>query len=337
MSQSSLHPTTSDPQPARYDVVVVGGGAAGLSAAVALGRARRSVLVIDSGQQRNLPAAGVHNFLTRDGMNPADLVRVGRQEVARYGGTLLASTVQSIHSSGDLFTLMADDGTRVSTERLLLATGLVDELPDVPGLRERWGTDVLHCPYCHGWEVRDQPIGVLASGPRAVHQALLFRQWSADITLFLHDQPHPTEQEVEQLSARGIAVVPGRVAGLEVSDDALTAVLLADGSRHATQALVVGPVFSGRTDLADALGAATGEHPMGMGTQVLTDAMGLTSVPGLWAAGNASDVGAQVITAAAQGLMVGAAINADLMAAELRAAVESYRGRETTTGAAARE
>ena len=315
------------PEEVSYDVVVVGGGAAGLSAAVALGRARRAVLVIDAGQQRNLPAAGVHNVLTRDGLSPAELVRLGREEVLRYGGTVLAGSVESVTRSGEGFDVLADDGTRVRARRLLLATGLVDELPDVPGLRDRWGTDVLHCPYCHGWEVRDQVIGVLASGPMAVHQALLFRQWSQHITLFLDGRAAPTEEEAEQLAARGVAVVPGAVAGLEVHDDALAAVLLADGARHAAGALVVGPRFSARTELATMLGVATAEHPMGLGTSVTTDETGLTSVPGVWAAGNVSDLTAQVAVAAARGLMVGAAINADLMAAELRAAVDSYRSR----------
>ncbi|WP_083942119.1 NAD(P)/FAD-dependent oxidoreductase [Sanguibacter suarezii] len=330
-------PDPSSPQPGdlTYDVVVVGGGAAGLSAAVALGRARRTVLVVDAGQQRNLPAAGVRNVLTRDGLSPAELVRLGREEVLRYGGTVLGASVESVAPSvtasgtatGEGFDLVADDGTRVRARRLLLATGLADELPDVPGLRERWGTDVLHCPYCHGWEVRDQVIGVLASGPMAVHQALLFRQWSQHITLFLDGRAAPTAEEAEQLAARGVAVVPGAVAGLEVHDDALAAVLLADGARHAVQALVVGPRFSARTELARMLGVATAEHPLGLGTSVTTDETGLTSVPGVWAAGNVSDLTAQVAVAAARGLMVGAAINADLMAAELRAAVDSYRSR----------
>ncbi|SDC62900.1 Thioredoxin reductase [Sanguibacter gelidistatuariae] len=329
MNRPSHQSQTSAPQPpgATYDVVVVGGGAAGLSAAVALGRARRSVLVIDAGQQRNLPAAGVHNFLTRDGMSPAELARVGRDEVLSYGGTVLTASVRSVTAIGGAFDVVADDGTRVRARRLLLATGLVDELPDVPGLRERWGIDVLHCPYCHGWEVRDQMIGVLASGPMAVHQALLFRQWSEHVTLFLNGRPEPTEEEAEQLAARGVAVVPGAVAGLEVRDDVLAAVLLTHGPRHAVQALVVGPTFTARTELAAALGVATTAHPMGAGTYVVTDETGLTSVPGVWAAGNVSDLMAQVVTSAARGLMVGAAINTDLMNEELRLAVEAYRGR----------
>src|SRR3954469_9324678 len=175
---------------AKYDVVVVGGGAAGLSGALTLGRARRSVLVVDAGEPRNSPASGVHGFLTRDGTSAAALLRAGWAEVRRYGVRVLDGRVDSafpVDRGG--FAVGLEDGRRVGARRLLVTTGLVDELPDVPGLRERWGRDVLHCPYCHGWEVRDRAVGVLACGPMAVHQVLLFRQLSADVPLFVHDQP----------------------------------------------------------------------------------------------------------------------------------------------------
>lgn len=158
-----------------YDVVVVGGGAAGLSGAVALARARRWVLVVDAGQPRNAPAGHVHNYLSRDGTPPAELLAAGRDEVTRYGGELVTGRVESVVKEGDGFLVKLDGGGAVGARRLLVTTGLVDELPDVPGVAERWGRDVLHCPYCHGWEVRDRRIGVLATGPMAVHQAELWR------------------------------------------------------------------------------------------------------------------------------------------------------------------
>jgi len=170
----------------RYDVVVVGGGAAGLSGALALVRSRRRVLVIDAGSPRNAPAGHVHNFLTRDGTPPGDLLALGRAEVAGYGGEFVDGAVAAASRDDDGFVVTLADGREVRARRLLVTSGLVDELPDVPGLAERWGRDVLHCPYCHGWEVRDQPIGVLATGALAVHQALMFRQLSADVTLLLH-------------------------------------------------------------------------------------------------------------------------------------------------------
>src|SRR5215210_9408268 len=144
-------------EPETYDVVVIGGGAAGLGGALMLGRSRRSVLLVDAGEPRNAPASGVHGFLTRDGMAPAALLEAGRTEVRGYGVRVLDGRVASAESGDGGFTLTLEDGRRVDARRLLVTTGLVDELPDVPGVRERWGRDVLHCPYCHGWEVRDRP------------------------------------------------------------------------------------------------------------------------------------------------------------------------------------
>jgi hypothetical protein len=208
---------TGRQDPATYDVAVVGGGAAGLSGALMLGRAKRSVLIIDAGEPRNSPAFGVHGFLTRDGMNPAALLEAGRAEVCRYGAQVLDGRVASAAPLDGGFAVELEDGRRVGARRLLVTTELVDELPNVPGVRERWGRDVLHCPYCHGWEVRDQPIGVLASNSWAAHQALLFRQWTADLTLFLHTAPQPTDAEAEQLAARSITVVEGEVSRLSRS------------------------------------------------------------------------------------------------------------------------
>jgi thioredoxin reductase len=169
-----------------FDVIVLGGGAAGLSGALTLARARRSVLVLDAGEPRNAPADGVHAFLSREGIAPTDLVGLGAAGVTRYGGQVLHTRATSARRDGQRFAVGTDDARVFTARRLLVATGVVDELPDIPGLRQRWGRDVLHCPYCHGWEVRDRPIGVRGTGPFAVHQALLFRQWSPEVTLFLH-------------------------------------------------------------------------------------------------------------------------------------------------------
>ena len=311
--------------PTAFDVVIVGGGAAGLSAAVALGRALRSVAVIDAGEPRNAPAEGVHNFLTRDGINPFELQRMGRAEAESYGGTMIAGTAVAARRTSAGFAVTLGDGTVVSGRRLLVATGLTDELPDVAGLRSRFGGDALHCPYCHGWEVRGTEIGILASGPRAMHQALMFRQWSARITLFLHTAPEPTDEELEQLAARGITVVRGSVAGVVVVDDALIGVRMADGSRHPLDNIVVGPRFVARSEVLESLGIHAEEHPTGAGTFVPSAPGGLTAVPGVWVAGNVADPMAQVVSSAAAGLMAGAGINADLTAADLDDAVRVYR------------
>lgn len=324
-----------------YDVVVVGGGAAGLSGALALVRARRSVLVVDAGEPRNAPAGHVHNYLAREGTPPAELVAAGRDEVTRYGGEIVAGYAEAATKEGDGFLVKLDGGRGVRARRLLVTTGLVDELPDVPGVAERWGRDVLHCPYCHGWEVRDRRIGVLATGPMGPHQAHLWRQWSPHVLLLLHGTPPPGAEEAERLAAREIAVVDGPVAGLEVAGDALTGVRLASGEVVTLDTVVVAPRFTARAGVLESLGLKPVDLEMGghvLGSQVPADSTGATDVPGVWVAGNVADVRAQVITAAAAGLNAGAAINADLIAEETRAAVDAYRHRiDTMFGEAAWE
>ncbi|MCO6011348.1 NAD(P)/FAD-dependent oxidoreductase [Actinoallomurus purpureus] len=311
-----------------YDVVVVGGGPAGLSGALALARARRSVLVVDAGEPRNAPAGHVHNYLAREGTPPADLVAAGRAEVTGYGGEVIAGRVEAVARRGDGFLVTLDGGRGVRARRLLLTTGLVDELPDVPGLAGRWGRDVLHCPYCHGWEARDRRIGVLATGTVAPEQANLWRQWSPDLTLLMHDAPALSAEDAERLAARRIAVVNGPVVGLEVDADTLIGVRLASGEVVPLDVVVVMSRLTPRTDLLEPLGLKAVEVEMGgdvIGGQVPADPTGATTVPGVWVAGNVADVRAHVITAAAAGLNAGAAINADLVAEETRDALEAYR------------
>jgi thioredoxin reductase (NADPH) len=306
-----------------YDVIVVGGGAAGLSGALALVRSRRSVLVVDDGTPRNAPAEGVHNYLTRDGIAPAELYAIGRQEVAGYGGEFATGTVTAVQRD-ELFTVQLADGTTYQGRRLLVTTGLTDVLPDVPGLAERWGRDVLHCPYCHGWEVRDQAIGVLAVSEMATFQALLFRQLSDDVTLFLHTAPEPTEEQWEQLAARGISVVQGKVEQLEVANDKLTGVRLEGGRVIPRQALAVQTSMRARAGFLVDLGLETVEQEMAglvMGTVVAADPTGATAVPGVFVAGNVTDARATVMPAAAAGLLAAGGINADLIQEETRLAV----------------
>ncbi|SFL72096.1 methyltransferase domain-containing protein [Geodermatophilus ruber] len=313
----------------QYDVVVVGGGAAGLSGALALSRARRSVLVVDDGAPRNAPAGHVHNYLGREGTPPGELLTAGRREAAGYGAEFLAGEATGARPVDDGFVVDLCNGSSVRGRRLLVTTGLVDELPDVPGVRELWGRDVLHCPYCHGWEVRDQPVGVLSTGPLGVHGALLWRQWSADVTLFQHTGPAPTDEEREQLSARGISVVPGEVAGLVTAGDRLSGVRLVSGQVVPRAALVVAPRFTARSGLLDALGLPAVDQEMAghvFGSAVPSDPWGATAVPGVWVAGNVTDLRAQVISSAAAGLNTAAAINADLIAEDTRRAVADRAG-----------
>ena len=307
------------------DVVVIGGGAAGLSGALTLARSRRSVVVIDGGEPRNAPAAGVHGYLTRDGMPPAELLRVGRLEVQGYGGRLVDGHVEQVVRADDgRLTVVLAGGRRLTGRRLLVAAGLVDELPDVPGVRERWGRDVLHCPYCHGWEVRDQPLAVLASGPMSVHSALLFRQLTDDVTYLTHTLP-PTPEQQEQLLARGVRIVDGPVAGLRVEQDRLTGVRLADGAVVPCTALAVATYMRARAGFLAGIGLAPVPHVAGVGETLTADAFGRTDAPGVWAAGNVTDPSAQVGASAAAGALAGAHINADLVTEETRRAVEARR------------
>ena len=292
-----------------YDVVIVGGGAAGLSAALVLGRARRRVAVSDAGKPRNAPAAHMQGYLSRDGMPPSALLAAGRAEIAGYGVEVVDGVVAGIEATaGRGFTIRLDVGADLAARRLLVATGVRDELPDLPGVQERWGRDLLHCPYCHGWEVRDQPLGVLGSNPGSVLHAQLVRQWSDDVVYFAHTQ-EPSAAEAAELGARGIQVVHGEVARLVVAADRLTGVELVDGRVVPRSAVVVRPVnVPHPDDLIGTLGCQRDDAGF-----ALVDATGRTSLDGLWAAGNVVDPRAQVITSAGAGSAAAIAINADLV------------------------
>jgi thioredoxin reductase len=303
-----------------YDIAIIGGGAAGLSAALVLGRARRRVVVVDAGTPRNAPAAHMQGFLSRDGTPPADLLRAARGEVRRYGVEIVEDRVVDATAG---FALRLAAGRTVTARQVLLATGAVDELPDVPGARERWGRDFLHCPYCHGWEVRDRPIGVLATGSGSVEHAHLLRQWTDDVILFTHTHP-VTALERATLDARGIAVVDGTVERLVVTDDRLRAIQLTDGRAVERDALFIRPALRAPADgPAAALGCELRD-----GGLVRADADGRTSVPGVWAAGNAADPRAQVITAAGEGSAVAIAINTDLVKHDVQRTVQRVAAAE---------
>jgi thioredoxin reductase len=283
---------------------------------------------VDAGEPRNSPADHVHNFLTRDGAPPSEIYAAGRAEVAKYGGHLETGRVTALSTDGEGFTVHIGDRA-VTARRLLLATGLRDELPDVPGLAERWGVDVLHCPYCHGWEVRDQRIGILLTGPAGVHQALLFRQLTAQVTVLIHAALELTPEQQEQFGALGITVIEGPVTSVEADDGGLTGVQLADGTRVSLDALIIAPRMTANAELLAPLGLIPIEVRMNeqiMGTQIEADRSGATSVAGVWVAGNLADITAHVITAAASGLTAAAAINADLAAEDARRAAHAQAG-----------
>ncbi|MGQ5606923.1 MULTISPECIES: NAD(P)/FAD-dependent oxidoreductase [unclassified Streptomyces] len=312
----SNDPNTAD----RYDVVVVGGGAAGLSAALVLGRSRLRTLVVDAGEPRNAPSDHMQGFLTRDGMAPAEFLALGREEIARYGVELLRDRAVDVAREED-FTVSLAGGRSVRARRLVVTTGLKDELPEVPGVAERFGRDVLHCPFCHGWEVRDERFGVLAASPMSVHQALMVSGWSDDVVLFLHRvaEEELSDEDLRRLAAAGVKVVPGEVAGLRVEEDRLTGVRLADGTAHDRSVVFVAPKAVPQTGLMERLGAELQETPFG--AYPVVDATGRTSVPGLWTAGNALGFAEQVIHAASGGYRAASAIVGDLIMSDLDAAI----------------
>lgn len=301
------------------DVVVIGGGAAGLTAALVLARARRRTVVVDAGEPRNAPAEAMHGFLSRDGFAPSELLALGRAEVTAYGGRLVADRATAAERIDGGFAVTLPGGEVLTARRILVTTGLRDVLPDLPGVRERWGRDLLHCPYCHGHEVRDQRLGVLGGSAEAVTHALLVRQWSPDVVFFAGDQPLDASAR-EMLRARAVDVVEGGVARLVVEDDRLTGVELADGRVVRRDAVFVRPAFVPHADLLTGLGCAADDHGW-----VTADATGRTSQPGVWVAGNAGNPRAQVITAAGEGSAAAIAINNDLVDEDVRVAVHDLR------------
>ena len=312
-----------------YDVVVIGGGAAGLSAALVLSRARRRVAVVDAGKPRNAPAAHMHGYLSRDGLPPRDLLTAGRAEVAAYGGELVTGTVSAVSGTTESgFEVLLENGDRLSARRLVVATGLRDDLPDVAGLWARWGRDVLHCPYCHGYEVRDQPLGVLGGSAESVAHALLIAQWSADVVYFAHTTDLSEEQN-EQLVARGVGVVEGPVTRVVVEDDELCGLAMADGRVVERAAVFVRPRFVPNSHLAVGLGCVVDADGW-----VTADNVGATSVAGVWVAGNASNPRAQVITAAGEGSAAAIALNADLVDEDVAQQVRQHRQGVAVAGGA---
>jgi len=304
------------------DVAIIGGSAAGLAAALQLGRQRRSVIVVDAGEPRNAPAAHMHSYLGHEGISPSALTSIGREEVRSYGVEVLAGRAVDVTRTGDdRFRVELVGGHAVFARRVLAATGLVDDLPDIDGLAEHWGGDVIHCPFCHGFEVRDRRIVQIVTHPMGLHPARLFRQLSARFTVVLHDGIDTDDPEVEVLRAAGVNVVDGRVRSIVTGDDGhVAAVELTDGDRIDADAVVIGPRFRVRAEPFTSLGLRAVEHPSGLGDFVETDPTGETSVPGLYAPGNVTDPSQQVLPAAADGSRVGAMLSFSLAHDDIQAA-----------------
>ncbi|UYQ76107.1 NAD(P)/FAD-dependent oxidoreductase [Glutamicibacter sp. JL.03c] len=299
-----------------FEVIIVGGGSAGLAASVALARSRRNVLVIDEGRPRNAPAQHAHNVLGQEGISPLQLLERGRAEAENYGAKIVAGAVDSLTGSLEQGFTVNVDQQAFTAERIVLATGLKDELPKIPGLQEAWGTSAIHCAYCHGWEVRDQEILVIGCGPMSAHQAMMFQQLSSKITFINHDPNELSEESAALLSRLEIPLVNQSVAALEFdSDGQLAAAKLDNNERLRAQSVIVASRMNVHGELYQALGGKLEEHPLG--THIKVNETGATEVPGVYAVGNASNLSAMVMAAAASGTLAGAAINADLLNAKV--------------------
>ncbi|QGG94269.1 bifunctional NAD(P)/FAD-dependent oxidoreductase/class I SAM-dependent methyltransferase [Actinomarinicola tropica] len=316
---SAHRPTTVE---RHCDVAVVGGSAAGLAAALQLGRQRRSVIVVDAGDPRNAPASHMHSYLGHEGLPPSELVAIGREEVRSYGVEVVPGRAVEVRRTDDgRFRVELTGGHVVVARRVLAATGIVDELPDIDGLAEHWGGDVIHCPFCHGYEVRDRRIVQLVTHPAGLHPAALFRQLTRRLVVVLHDGVEPDAPEVAALRAAGVDVRSVRARRVVAGDDGhVAAVELDDGARVAADAVAVGPRFRPRLEPFASLGLVAVPHPSGLGEVVEVDATGATSVPGLFAAGNVTDPSLQVLPSAAAGSRVGGIISAALAVEDLHAA-----------------
>ena len=327
MSARSVIPMTDHPAPPtmerRCDVAVIGGSAAGLAAALQLVRQRRTVIVVDDDTPRNAPAEHMHGYLGREGTPPAELVAIGREEVRGYGGEILRGRALAVHRNDDGgFSVDLTGGHRLIARRVLAATGLTDELPDIDGLAERWGKDVIHCPFCHGYEVRDQRLVQIVTHPMGLHPTPLLRHLTNQLTVVLHEAEGLDEATVTALAASGVTIVRNRVARVAtVADGTATVVELADGTALEADAVVVGSRFHGRADALATAGVTATPHPTGMGDAVVVDQLGQTTVPGLFAAGNLTDPSTQVLQAAAHGSRVGAMIAFSLANEDMNAAV----------------
>lgn len=300
-----------------WDCVVVGGGAAGLSAALVLGRARRRTLVVDDGNQSNAVASGIGGLLGHDGRPPAELYDMGRQELVAYPSVEMRNgVVVGGLRDDDGYVLDLSGGHHERTRRVLLATGMQYRPPDVPGLAELWGRSVFHCPFCHGWEVRDQPLAVFGRGDRAVHQALLLRGWTDDVVVLTDGPADFTQDDRARFAAAGVSVDERPVAELVSEQGELAAIAFRDGTRLRRRGLLVAATLHQRSSLAEELGAVAGNATPLAADPIDIDAMMRSTATGVFAAGDVSAAMPQVASAVAAGSLAATAVVQSLLADE---------------------
>ena len=304
-------------EPQQHEVVVVGGGAAGRSAALVLGRARVDVALVDAGEPSNLPADGIGGLLGNDGTPPAELYARSDEELARYPTVVrISGSVASVEAGGDdgggrRWTVRVDDGRVLATDRLLLATGMRYDVPELPGLERTWGRSAFHCPFCHGWEARDQPLAIVGGGIMLAERALLLRRWTDELVV-LDPAGDLAADERTQLDGHGVRVVDAAATELLLDDEGhLVGIALDDGSRLDVRGAMITAMHVSRDGgIADVLGVD--RTPTG---HVAVDGFGATSVPGVWAAGDVTSQMTNVAKAISDGSMAAVAIVRDLLPA----------------------
>jgi thioredoxin reductase/SAM-dependent methyltransferase len=320
-SSAEAHPVL--PAITRHaDVAIIGGSAAGLAAALQLSRQRRSVIVVDAGEPRNAPAAAMHSYLGHEGRSPADFLRIARAEVRSYGAEILTGRAVDVARETEGFRVEVTGGPVIRARRVIAATGLTDELPEIPGLAEHWGTSVIHCPFCHGYESRDRRIVALVTSPAGLHALPLLRQLTEQFTVVIHGGVSPEDPQLAALKSAGVRVILAPVE--QILDDhagRLRALRLADGTEVPADTVLVSTRLHARVAPFAGLGLTAVEHPSGVASYVETDSLtGATAVPGLYAAGTLAEPTLQVLPTAAAGGRVGAMVSFDLAQEDLAAA-----------------
>lgn len=295
-----------------FDVIIVGAGPAGLSAALILGRCRRRVLLCDTGRPRNAASHAMHGFITRDGIQPDEFLRLGREQLQQYESVELRHiSVNDARQLDNAFEVLLEDGTRITTRKLLLATGVVDELPEIEGIEKFYGRSVHHCPYCDGWEVRDQPLAIYGKGKHGYELALELTLWSHDLALCTNGEPLE-EMQRQRLARNNIRVCEERIARLEGNDGTLERIVFADGAVLPRRAFFFFSEEHQHSDLPEKMGCDF----TGRGA-VRTGEYEGTCVPGLYVAGDSSRRVQLVIVAASEGAQAAFAITTELLKEDL--------------------
>lgn len=288
----------------RYDCVIVGGGSAGLSAALVLGRARRKVLVCDKGTPRNAPAHQAHSFFTRDGTNPLELLRIGREQLKPYKTIQFQSIgVKEVKKSGELFAIVLDDGSRFRSLKVLFAFGVIDEFPPIENFAEYWGNSVFHCPFCHGYELRDEPLAVAGNGEAGIAMAALLMNWSADLVLCTNGEAELSDEQRRLLDKHNISIREEKIRELEGSNGQLENIVFDNGLKLARRGMLIRPKQSLRSDLSEKLGCDLNESDL-----IQVDNFNETTIRGAYAAGDITSPMQSIAAAVGQGSAAGGGI-----------------------------